>query len=129
MPKPFITFIFLLSCFTITGCATQGAQDGAVLSGLLGAGAGAIIGHQSGDAGEGALIGAGFGAITGAIIGDSVEKTRYTKPEVIYVQSAPPVYTVVRTPQPTRRAGHYEIQLVRGPSGETFEERVWVYDH
>ena len=117
----------LISCFTITGCATTGPRDGAVLSGLLGAGAGAIIGNQSGDAGEGALIGAGLGAITGAIIGDSAKRNRYTRQEVVYAPP-PPVRTVVRTRQPVRRAGHYEMQLVRGTSGETYEERVWVYD-
>ncbi len=119
----------LISCCATTGCATQSGHDGAVLGGLFGAGAGAIIGNQSGDAGEGALIGAGLGAIAGAIIGDSTEKTRYTRREVIYVQSPPPVYTVVRTPQPIRQAGHYETRLVRGSSGETYEERIWVYDN
>jgi uncharacterized protein YcfJ len=122
-------FTAVLSSFIITGCTTTGAHDGALLGGLLGAGAGAIIGNQPGDAGEGALIGAGLGAITGAIIGDSMEKSRYTTREVVYVQPPPQVRTVLRTRQPIRRAGHYEMHLVRGPSGETYEERVWVYDN
>ena len=96
---------------------------------MLGAGAGAIIGHQSGDAGEGALIGAGLGALTGAIIGESNHNSRYTRREVVYAPPPPPVRTVVVHREPVRRAGHYEVRLVRGPYGETYEERVWVYDY
>lgn len=132
--------IILLSALTITGCATtRTGQDASVLGGLLGAGAGAIIGNQTGDAGEGALIGAAIGAITGGAIGDSTEKNSYTTREVIYAPPPPPVRTVYRTrtpvrtvyrtEQPVRRAGHYETRLVRGPSGETYEERIWVYDN
>ncbi len=119
----------------LSGCATtQTGQDGSVIGGLLGATAGAIIGHQTGDAGEGALIGAGLGAITGGIIGDSQERSRYTTTEEIVYRPAPVVVHEVRTVRtvrtvPTRRvAGHYEIRLVRGATGETYEERVWVYD-
>lgn len=129
----------LLSAIVLSGCATtRTGQDGAVLGGLLGATAGAIIGHQTGDAGEGALIGAGLGAITGGIIGDSQERNRYnggysTTEEVVY-RPAPVVYEVrtirtVRRPATVHRvAGHYETRLVRSPSGETYEERVWIYD-
>ena len=95
---------------------------------MPGAGAGAIIGHQTGDAGEGALIGAAFGAVTGAILGEPTQKTSYTTREVIYV-TQPPTRTVVTQRQTVRRAGHYETRLVRGPSGETYEERIWVYDN
>jgi uncharacterized protein YcfJ len=129
MNKPILLSAILLSSFTVIGCATQSGQDGAVLGGLLGAGAGAIIGNQSGDAGEGLLIGAGLGAIAGGLIGDSTERNRYTtKREVIYTESRP-TRTVITTREPIRRAGHYEIRLVRSPSGETYEERVWVYDN
>ena len=39
----------------------------------MGAGAGAIIGHQSGHAKEGALIGAAAGAAGGALIGNQMD--------------------------------------------------------
>ena len=129
----------LLSGMVLSGCATtQTGQEGSVLGGLLGATAGAIIGHQTGDAGEGALIGAGLGAIAGGAIGDSQENTRYngrynTTEEIVY-RPAPVRYevrtvrTVHRTVPVRRVAGHYETRLVRGPSGETYEERIWIYD-
>ena len=113
-----------------TGCTTTQGQDGAVLGGILGGTAGAIIGHQSGDAGEGALIGAGLGAVTGAIIGESQARNSYTTVEHRRV-AAPArrvvVYEEVPAP-PVRRAGHYEVRLIRTATGETYEERVWVYD-
>ncbi len=93
------------------GCETTPTQEGAVLGGALGAGAGAIIGHQSGKQGEGALIGAAAGALTGALVGDQVDERRSRRQNY----------------SPTRR-GHYETRIVRGPNGETYEERVWVPD-
>lgn len=56
------------SCSGPTGPNTQ---RGAVIGALGGAAAGAIIGNQSGRAGEGALIGAGVGAAGGAAIGNA----------------------------------------------------------
>lgn len=61
----------ILSLLTISGCT--GTQKGAGLGGLMGAGAGAIIGHQSGHTKEGALIGAAAGAAGGALIGDQMD--------------------------------------------------------
>lgn len=58
----------LASCSGPTGPNTQ---RGAVIGALGGAAAGAIIGNQSGHAGEGALIGAGVGAAGGAAIGNA----------------------------------------------------------
>ncbi|HPA41852.1 MAG TPA: hypothetical protein PKV69_07555, partial [Candidatus Hydrogenedentes bacterium] len=65
------TTMKVMSCVTVvalalagvTGCATYGEAAG--LGGALDAGAGAIIGHQSGNAVAGALIGAAAGALTG----------------------------------------------------------------
>ncbi len=57
------------------GLASCGAgpntQRGAATGGLLGAGAGAIIGHQSGRTAEGALIGGAAGATAGGLYGHS----------------------------------------------------------
>lgn len=115
--------LFLLLGFGITallaGCETTPAEDGAVLGAALGAGTGAIIGNQSGHAGEGALIGAGIGALTGAIIGDAVGDSRQPQ----YVQRQPAVAAPAATPVVT---GHYENRLVVTPSGEMYEQRVWV---
>jgi len=103
---------------SLVGCNTTPTQDGAVAGAAIGAGAGAIIGHQSGKQGEGALIGAGVGAITGALIGDQVDERRDGR--AARQASAPPPAS-----QPSQR-GHWETRTVTTQSGETYEERVWV---
>lgn len=102
------------------GCATASKGEGAALGGLLGAGLGAIVGNQSGHQGEGALIGAAAGAITGTAIASGNERAgaRYTEK-----RSRPS-----HTPRTVTVRGHYEHRIVRAPSGETYEERVWVED-
>ncbi len=105
-------------CVILSGCATTPVQQGAWTGGALGAGLGAIIGNQSGDAGEGALIGAGIGALTGALIADD---NQYRRP-TYRTQS----YRVRPVSVPPRPRGHYETRVMRGPSGERYEEQVWV---
>ena len=59
--------------FFVIGCATATpTQWGALAGSAIGAGLGAIIGHQSGDTGKGALIGAATGGLAGALIGDAM---------------------------------------------------------
>ena len=109
------TMMALVLCgaalFALAGCETTPTQQGAVIGGALGAGAGAIIGNQSGHGGEGALIGAAGGALAGAVAGDQVDEARKKKGEA----------------EPVQR-GHYETRIVTKPNGETYEERVWVPD-
>ena len=63
--------LLLLGCLVIiSGCT--GTQKGASGGALLGAGIGAIVGHQSGETGKGALIGATVGGLAGALVGDQV---------------------------------------------------------
>jgi uncharacterized membrane protein YebE (DUF533 family) len=113
--------VVLVATALLAGCETMPVKSGAAIGGALGAGTGAIIGHQSGHAGEGALIGAGVGALTGAIAGDAVKRNR-PQPQPVYQQPLPPA-----TPMgPPAGAGHYENRIVRTPSGNTYEERVWV---
>ena len=109
----------VLALLLAQGCATTPSGRGATTGGVLGAGLGAIIGHQSGHQGEGAVIGAVLGAMTGAIAGDQVEKERTRHSVPVAVQ---------RSSQPEAR-GHYEVHVLRSPSGERYEERVWVPDH
>ncbi|MBI3312120.1 MAG: zinc ribbon domain-containing protein [Candidatus Omnitrophica bacterium] len=55
------------------GCASATpTQKGAVAGSAIGAGLGAIIGHQSGDTAKGALIGAAAGGLGGALVGDAM---------------------------------------------------------
>ena len=112
--------IMLLSVF-FTGCATSTPVDhGAVKGGLLGAGLGAIIGHQSGNQGEGALIGAGIGALTGALIADKKQYKLVPRERVVYTAPVP----APSAPPPVR--GQWETRIFRARSGELYEERVWV---
>ena len=57
-----------LIALCLTSCGPSGKR-GAAIGGLLGAGAGAIIGHQSGRGLEGAAIGGAVGAGTGGLLG------------------------------------------------------------
>ena len=60
--------------FALTGCAHYGGstvhtRQGTVMGGVLGAGAGGIVGHQSGRGLEGAAIGGAIGSLAGALFG------------------------------------------------------------
>ena len=112
----------------LTGCATMTPTQGGALTGAtIGAGTGALIGGASrGRAGEGALVGAAVGGLSGALVGDAIDESRTTR-----VQNE----VVVHEPERVRRVqtervetGRYETRIVRTPSGETYEERVWVPD-
>lgn len=63
--------VMLSSCASGPYADNQNSKSGAVLGGLLGAGAGAIIGNQSGRPLEGAAIGAAAGGLGGAALGSS----------------------------------------------------------
>lgn len=71
-----ILSVLLSSTVLLSGCTagpmTQ-REQGTLGGAMLGAGTGAIIGAQSGDAAEGALIGGAVGALAGAIVGDSAQ--------------------------------------------------------
>jgi uncharacterized protein YcfJ len=77
-----ITSVFLSAVmfFSIIGCQSSPnrAGEGAVIGGLVGAGAGMIIGNQGHNRGqgrtEGALIGGALGALGGALVGSQVQK-------------------------------------------------------
>lgn len=62
----------ILCVVTLYGCTTT--QKGAAMGSVLGAGAGAIIGHQSDSTAEGAAIGAAVGGLGGALIGEQMDK-------------------------------------------------------
>ena len=74
-----MTSTLSLLCLTAVlsaGCASGGLskrEAGALGGGALGAGAGALIGHQSGHAGAGAAIGGALGVLGGAVVGDQME--------------------------------------------------------
>jgi uncharacterized protein YcfJ len=59
----------------LVGCESEGQTD-ALVGSAAGAGIGAIIGNQSGKAGQGALIGGAVGGGTGYIIGSEKDKKK-----------------------------------------------------
>lgn len=85
--KMFLTFalIALLS----SSCETAPKwQKGALAGGVLGAGAGAVIGHQTDHAAEGAVIGGAVGALTGGLIGSQLDKQQAELSKVAEVERA-----------------------------------------
>lgn len=75
--KRFIWPMTLMLCVSmgLLGCETAGGS--AATGALVGAGLGAVIGHQSGNAGTGAAIGAALGALAGYAVHKS--RTRQTQ--------------------------------------------------
>ena len=64
-----------LSLTLVSGCAQLNTtQKGALGGGALGAGAGALIGRQSGHTAGGAAIGGALGALTGGVIGYNLQQ-------------------------------------------------------
>ncbi len=70
-------FVFLSLILIAAGCSSMSGKtkSGALIGGIVGAGAGGIIGHQSGHGGQGAAIGAAVGAISGGLIGNQIDKS------------------------------------------------------
>lgn len=120
------TIALAVTAVLLAGCATMTpTQGGALTGGAIGAGTGALIGSTTGHAGEGALIGAGVGALSGALIGDGIDESRTVRRQnQVIVQEPPLVKRVERVERV--EYGHYETRVVRTPSGETYEERIWV---
>lgn len=79
-----LSIIFL----SLAGCAENKTRigEGTAIGGILGAAAGGIIGHQTGDDGAGVLIGGAIGAAGGAAVGAQIPKeqpqARYSQPVV-----------------------------------------------
>ena len=79
MKKLNLLLVSGFSAFALSNCADMGpnTQRGAATGGLLGAGAGALIGHQSGRALEGAALGGAAGAGAGALYGNARDQEQY----------------------------------------------------
>lgn len=70
--------MFFLVLALMPGCQSRDLtlrEKGALGGAAIGAGAGAIVGNQTGNAGAGTAIGAGLGAVTGALIGNEMDRT------------------------------------------------------
>jgi hypothetical protein len=118
--KSILLAVVLVLAAGVMGCTTT--QEGTVVGGGIGAGAGAIIGNQTGDAGEGALIGGALGALSGAIIGHEIDKSKQPPPprqsgyEGGYYQTTEPSY-----------GGSYGGDYYEGDRSQ--DGRMWVPEH
>ncbi|MCX5708380.1 MAG: glycine zipper domain-containing protein [Candidatus Omnitrophica bacterium] len=80
MKKTGVVLLGITVLFAGAGCQSSPNRtgEGALLGGLLGAGAGTIIGNQSHDRdrgrGQGAIIGGVVGALGGALAGSQIQK-------------------------------------------------------
>ncbi len=86
MKKSAAVLLSLVILSANTGCQSSPNRsgEGALLGGLLGAGAGAIIGNQAHDRdkgrGQGAIIGGVVGALGGALAGTQIQKQPQQQP-------------------------------------------------
>ena len=126
-----ILLSLLVTATLFSGCTAT--EQGAGIGAASGAGLGAIIGHQSGHAGEGALIGAGAGAVLGGLIGHDIEKREHEEEvEDAYEQGRRDSRTETgRSDRPTTGKGdwvegHYEYVTKKEWVDTTTRERVWV---
>lgn len=80
MKKHFSLLAVLIFGVVILGCETNKTRiaEGAGIGGAVGALAGGIIGHQSGNGVGGALIGGTVGAGAGALVGSQINKPTTT---------------------------------------------------
>src|SRR3954467_13428379 len=102
------------------GCSTN-TGTGALVGGALGAGTGAIVGHNShGRTAEGALIGGAIGALTGGLIGNEADKRDHYHERVYRDAPPPPGYyerEEVYYDRPVRRDGYYESRRYEDGDG------------
>jgi uncharacterized protein YcfJ len=121
-----VTVICLVVLVFSVGCDSD-AKTGAVAGGGIGAGTGAIIGHQSGKTGQGALIGGAIGASAGYLLGDAKDKKKHetATPAKAETQAAANIVTVNVT---NSNGSFTPVKLTKkgdnyvGPKGE-------IYDH
>lgn len=76
MKGKMLLILFIAVVVILAGCETMGpkAKTGAVTAGVIGAGTGAIIGHQMGRTAEGAVIGGAIGVLSGGLIGSQIDQ-------------------------------------------------------
>jgi uncharacterized protein YcfJ len=73
--------LVLATCFVLTGCSGEPLstrEKGTLGGGVLGAGAGALVGAAVGHPAAGAAIGGALGAGTGYVVGNSLQNQEVT---------------------------------------------------
>ncbi|MGA2172797.1 MAG: glycine zipper domain-containing protein [Sedimentisphaerales bacterium] len=140
MAKYMVSIPLAVACSVVlafsVGCENS-AQNDALIGSGIGAGAGAIIGHQSGKTGQGALIGGGAGAVGGYLVGNEQDKQQQAGS---YRHPSPPQEPPQESQQPQQGTNSVTVNITNsngsitpvkltrsgynyvGPRGE-------VYDH
>ena len=85
-----MTIVLVTVSMFFAGCSSEGmlgssAANTGGLGALIGAGAGAVIGNQSGNTGMGALIGGAAGGIGGYVVGNEKDKKEAKQQQVAAV--------------------------------------------
>ncbi|MCO6429863.1 MAG: hypothetical protein J5J00_03300 [Deltaproteobacteria bacterium] len=77
------SFSLLILVFLLAACEQPltTREKGTLAGAAIGSGLGAIVGHQTGNAGAGTAIGGGIGAVSGALIGNSMGNTEARQSE------------------------------------------------
>jgi uncharacterized protein YcfJ len=79
MKSSLLAITSVLAAISLSNCAAPvgpNTQRGLAAGALLGAGVGAIIGHQTGSAGQGAMVGAATGGAAGGLFGNAADQER-----------------------------------------------------
>ena len=132
--KATLIAVALLLAGLMVGCTAT--QQGAIAGGGIGAGTGAIIGHQSGRGGEGALIGGAIGAITGTIVGHEIDKSRQPPPREYQREYESKEYYGGDYYEGDYSAEgrrwvpeHEEVRVYTAPDGSRYEKKIVVPGH
>lgn len=83
MKKTILSAMCFFLIASLCGCQTNNktkVAEGAVIGGVIGAGAGGIIGHQMHRGGEGAGIGLALGVLSGALLGSQIPNQNQAAP-------------------------------------------------
>jgi hypothetical protein len=98
--RTFLRIASFTSIAALAGCHSPYYADrGAAAGGLLGAGAGALIGSQTGDPLAGAAIGAGLGALGGGVFGSQLDEAQAHNRAAIAAQMGRHVAAGAATPE------------------------------
>lgn len=92
MKNPLALSLLALASLSAVSCGPY-SREAAVVGGLIGAGTGAIVGHQSGRGLEGAAIGGAIGAGAGALIGSAQDDRYYYDQPGYYERDYAPRYS------------------------------------
>ena len=114
-------------CVSAAGCQSSPnrAGEGAVIGGLIGAGAGAIIGHQSGERDKGALIGGLAGALAGGLTGSQVQKDPAQQVAASQPQQAVQPQQPARAANPSQMSVEQIIDMTkRGVHEDVIADRI-----